>query len=355
MLTQLTQATAATRQHEGVPPFPPGPPGPHGPPGIPGPPPMMGGPPRPPMPPPNSMQRPGPGPGPGGNQRFTPNRRPEPPRRPPSPNYGARNARFESPTGSLKRKASAMSEPELPPPPAENISVAPAAAAPVLPVVPARPAPSGYTWPTTAPLRATALPGGIKSLSLSGDGGLIALLGGGADADTVSIWDNATCVEVARLAHASPVVEVAWGSEDAASVGDALAALCEGGAVFRWTRPLTGGSWACERVSEAPTGAQDQPTALAHAHGRVAAAFAKYGVRIWVRGERGWTAQRSVLRQNVSSVKFVEEGSALLGGTKDGVLWYSQVQGLMRACAFFKSEVYVVFRRPSNHFDADET
>ncbi|VDC03922.1 unnamed protein product [Peniophora sp. CBMAI 1063] len=344
MLAQLAEATAATRQQDGPPPpFPPGPPGPpgfQGPPGPPGPPPMMGGPPPPSMPPPNTRRQ---GSGPGNNKRFNNNRRDrsDVQHRPPSPNYGGGgggNARFDSPTGSLKRKASAMSEPELPPPPPENMSVAPAAAAPALPVVAARPAPSGYSWPTTAPLRATALPGGIKSLSLSSDGGLIALLGGGADADTVSIWDNSTCAEVARLAHASPVAEVAWGSEDAA-VGDALAALCEGGAVFRWTRPLTGGPWACERVSDAPSGAQDQPTALAHAHGRVAAAFAKYGVRIWVRGERGWTAQRSVLRQNVSAVKFVEEGSALLGGTRDGVLWYCQVQGLMRACAFFKSEV----------------
>lgn len=33
-----------------------------------------------------------------------------------------------------------------------------------------------------------------------------------------------------------------------------------------------------------------------------------------------WQAQRSILRQNVTTIKFVEEGAALLGGTRDGVL-----------------------------------
>jgi hypothetical protein len=33
-----------------------------------------------------------------------------------------------------------------------------------------------------------------------------------------------------------------------------------------------------------------------------------------------WQQQRSILRQNVTSIKFVEDGEALLGGTRDGVL-----------------------------------
>jgi hypothetical protein len=33
-----------------------------------------------------------------------------------------------------------------------------------------------------------------------------------------------------------------------------------------------------------------------------------------------WQPQRSILRRNVTSIKFVEEGEALVGGTADGVL-----------------------------------
>jgi len=33
-----------------------------------------------------------------------------------------------------------------------------------------------------------------------------------------------------------------------------------------------------------------------------------------------WQQQRSILRQNVTSIKFVDDGEALLGGTRDGVL-----------------------------------
>ena len=114
----------------------------------------------------------------------------------------------------------------------------------------------------------------------------------------------------------------------------------------------------CEtNLSEKP-GPPDIPTALAASRDRVAVAFARSGVRIWMFSAKGtvgssprinprrltrtvgqWQPQRPIIRQNVSTISFVEDGTALLGGTKDGVLWYCQVQGLIRAYAFFKSEV----------------
>ncbi len=33
-----------------------------------------------------------------------------------------------------------------------------------------------------------------------------------------------------------------------------------------------------------------------------------------------WQAQRSIVRPNVTAIKFVDDGAALLGGTRDGVL-----------------------------------
>jgi len=69
---------------------------------------------------------------------------------------------------------------------------------------------------------------------------------------------------------------------------------------------------------------------------RIAVAFPRFGVRVWlwikglcfsrvsesiIRSVTGtWQPQRSILRQNVTCIKFVEDGEALLGGTSDGVL-----------------------------------
>lgn len=38
-------------------------------------------------------------------------------------------------------------------------------------------------------------------------------------------------------------------------------------------------------------------------------------------GTGTWQPQRSILRQNVTSIQFVEDGEALIGGTSDGVLY----------------------------------
>ena len=34
-----------------------------------------------------------------------------------------------------------------------------------------------------------------------------------------------------------------------------------------------------------------------------------------------WQSQRPIDRQNVTAIKFIDGGTALLGGTKDGVLY----------------------------------
>ncbi len=33
-----------------------------------------------------------------------------------------------------------------------------------------------------------------------------------------------------------------------------------------------------------------------------------------------WLPQRAILRQNVTALKFIEDGEAMIGGTTDGVL-----------------------------------
>jgi hypothetical protein len=53
---------------------------------------------------------------------------------------------------------------------------------------------------------------------------------------------------------------------------------------------------------------------------RIAVAFPRIGVKVWLWVKGTWQPQRSILRQNVTAIKFVGDGEALLGGTKDGVL-----------------------------------
>src|SRR5260370_2368350 len=74
-----------------------------------------------------------------------------------------------------------------------------------------------------------------------------------------------------------------------------------------------------------------------------------------------WQSQRAIDRQNVTAIEFIDGGTALLGGTKDGVLyvpidkvvcqnieqahrWFCQVPDTVpRVYNFFKARMYVVF------------
>lgn len=97
--------------------------------------------------------------------------------------------------------------------------------------------------------------------------------------------------------------------------------------------------WQWAKVVDAGTEGRDGDgnVCFAYMRDRIAVAFPKIGVKVWlwIKGtnystqlpnicsrafEGTWQPQRSILRQNVTSIKFVEDGEALLGGTKDGVL-----------------------------------
>ena len=43
-------------------------------------------------------------------------------------------------------------------------------------------------------------------------------------------------------------------------------------------------------------------------------------IRLTLCDEGSWRPQRTIVRQNVTAIHFVEEGNALIGGTTDGVL-----------------------------------
>jgi hypothetical protein len=46
----------------------------------------------------------------------------------------------------------------------------------------------------------------------------------------------------------------------------------------------------------------------------------KRKLTVIITGTGSWRAQRSITRTNVTALKFIDDGDALLGGTRDGVL-----------------------------------
>ncbi|KAI0032342.1 hypothetical protein K488DRAFT_70709 [Vararia minispora EC-137] len=235
-----------------------------------------------------------------------------------------------SPTvNGVKRKASS-------PLPEELYEPLPPPSSP-LPIAPARAPPAGCYWEARAPIRVVNTDSSIRTILLSDDATLFAVIGSVEDT-LVHVWDNATYMECGSLPHTAPVITAAW--EDG-ETGLGLMVLCDNGIVTRWTRQVgSGNRWRSEKVCETnlqeKQGPPDIPTALAASRDRVAVTFARSGVRIWILNSTGTHASHT---KPMKYANPKDSGTALLGGTKDGVLWYCQVQGLMRAYAFFKSEV----------------
>ncbi|KAH7890050.1 WD40-repeat-containing domain protein [Phlebopus sp. FC_14] len=116
-----------------------------------------------------------------------------------------------------------------------------------------------------------------------------------------------------------------------------VVSLCQDGIIGKWTR-TNQNHWQWAKLLDA---GKEDSTCFAYQRDRIAVAFPRLGVKVWIWIKGTWQPQRSILRQNVTSIKFVEDGEALIGGTSDGVLWYCQVpNGTLRAYAFLKSKVY---------------
>ncbi|KDQ59674.1 hypothetical protein JAAARDRAFT_175136 [Jaapia argillacea MUCL 33604] len=189
-------------------------------------------------------------------------------------------------------------------------------------------------WPTIECIHSVRLKGddvAVRGIVFSNSGSQFAV---NCSDCTVRIWNNHNHTEVAKLSHSTFVVDVAWMDGDAGVVS-----LGENGIVSKWTR-LGQHKWHWAKILD--SGRNDEaPTCLAYMRDRIAVAFPRMGVKVWIWMKGAWQPQRSILRQNVTCVKFIEDGEALLGGTTDGVLWYCQVpNGTLRAYSFFKSKVY---------------
>ncbi|KIP10286.1 hypothetical protein PHLGIDRAFT_249281 [Phlebiopsis gigantea 11061_1 CR5-6] len=108
--------------------------------------------------------------------------------------------------------------------------------------------------------------------------------------------------------------------------------------------PQAANKWQWAKILDANAAgerrADDNPCCLAFCRDRLAVAYPKSGVKIWLFVKGTWSPQRSINRQNVTSIKFVEDGEGLIGGTADGVLWHCQVpNGTLRAYTFMRTKI----------------
>ncbi|KAF5386987.1 hypothetical protein D9615_001964 [Tricholomella constricta] len=203
-----------------------------------------------------------------------------------------------------------------------------------------------FRWPTVDSNYSTKLLGegqlGIRSVAFNSDGTHFAL----CCADrTIRIWSSRNRTEIARLSHNSLVVAVAWIDGDSGVVS-----LAEDGLVSKWTRSGVN-HWQWAKVLDAGKNdrrSEDDQVCLAYMRDRIAVSFPRTGVKVWVWSKGTWQSQRSILRQNVTAIRFVEDGAALVGGTRDGVLWYCEIpNGTLRAYAFLKSKIHSLDLTPS--------
>ncbi|KAF8894760.1 hypothetical protein BD779DRAFT_1502773 [Infundibulicybe gibba] len=194
-----------------------------------------------------------------------------------------------------------------------------------------------FNWPTVDSFYSLDLKGdgdlAIHNIAFSFDGGYFAIACGDR---TIRIWNSRSRAEIARLSHNANVVSVRWMEGDTAVIS-----LGEDGIVSKWTK--TGqNQWQWAKVLDTGNKRQagDDVICLAYMRDRIAVSYPRFGVKVWVWLKGTWQAQRSILRQNVTAIKFVEDGTALLGGTKDGVLWYTEIpNGTLRAFAFLLSRI----------------
>ncbi|PBK87540.1 WD40 repeat-like protein [Armillaria gallica] len=193
-----------------------------------------------------------------------------------------------------------------------------------------------FKWPTIKCLHSVALKGksdiAIKMIAIAPDGVYAAVTCN----RTTRIWNAQTRAELAQLAHGAAVVSVVW-----IEGSSGIITLQEDGVVSKWIR--TGSNqWHWTKIVNAgkDKGAEEGSMCLAYGRDRVAVSLPQSGVKIWIWNKGTWQFQRSILRQNVTAIKFVHDGTALLGGTRDGVLWHSEVpNGTLRVYALMKDKI----------------
>ncbi|KAJ7221653.1 WD40-repeat-containing domain protein [Mycena pura] len=201
-------------------------------------------------------------------------------------------------------------------------------------------------WPTAERTRSDLLKGdgdlGILSIAFNVDSSCFALI---CRDRTLRIWNNKAQAEVAQLPHNSAVVGMAWLDEE-----EDVMSLTEDGELGKWVRMGRKADWQWSRIMNVGSEqhAPEDKVCLACARGRIAVAFPRSGVKVWIWQKGTWRAQRSISRTNVTALKFIDGGDALLGGTREGVVWRCAVpNGTMKVYAFLQSSITSIAINPT--------
>ncbi|KAJ6546904.1 hypothetical protein B0H19DRAFT_1162953 [Mycena capillaripes] len=201
-------------------------------------------------------------------------------------------------------------------------------------------------WSTVECTHADTLQGhgdlGIRTIAFSTDNNYFAL---NCRDRTLRIWNSKTRLEIARLSHNSQVIALAWLDDEMA-----VMSLGEDGVLGKWTRIGEQNQWEWGRVINVGSEkcAPEDAVCLAYARDRIAVSFPKTGVKVWIWCKGSWLAQRSIMRTNVTALKFIDGGDALLGGTREGVVWHCAVpNGTMKVYAFLQSSITSICINPT--------
>ncbi|TFK34858.1 hypothetical protein BDQ12DRAFT_688960 [Crucibulum laeve] len=204
-----------------------------------------------------------------------------------------------------------------------------------------------FRWPTVESSLTMSLEGkddlSIGRITFNADGSLFAI----TCADrSIRIWSNNTRSEIARLSHNSQVIGSCWMDGDAGII-----TLNQDGLVSRWTRSGLG-SWTWSKVldteHEMMSKGDEMCLAYSQTQNRIAVSFPQKGVKIWTLFEDSWQTQRLIPRQNVTALRFAEDGDAILGGTRDGVLWQAALpNGTLRALGFMRTKIISIEPDPT--------
>ncbi|KAF8881947.1 hypothetical protein CPB84DRAFT_1851418 [Gymnopilus junonius] len=178
--------------------------------------------------------------------------------------------------------------------------------------------PQGRTdWPPTSPSSYCTLKGdtgaGVQKIACSSNGNYIAVT---CTDRTLRILSNKKPhLELVRLAHNAPIISICWMEGDGA-----VLVLTGDGMLCTWTR--NGKAWAyakLQRITELAFTENDVVPQMVYAKDYIAVIIPT-GVRVWRLRKGELRSERDIARSGVTAIQFVQEGKALVGGCKDGVV-----------------------------------
>ncbi|THH31541.1 hypothetical protein EUX98_g2657 [Antrodiella citrinella] len=190
-----------------------------------------------------------------------------------------------------------------------------------------------FAWATGDPVHCVRIKAdgdaGIRTITFNSDGTQFAIA---CWDKSVRIWNRRSRQEIAKLGHNMQVIAVAWMDHDSGVI-----TLGDNGILSTWTRNAQN-KWMWAKLLDVNAGRQmkESPSCLAFVKDRIAIALPTEGVKVWTFMKGTWINQRSIGRQKVTALKFVDEGEALVGGTEDGTLWHCEVpNGTLKALKIF--------------------